>query len=611
MIHDISMSHVACFQNRKRFDFSERQNLIFGENGTGKTTIATYLYTPDSPIYKSCSRNTDGTENVFVYTKAFMIDNFLLHDSLNGIFTLSKENKTAEEIINTLQLHISDISQDREQLQSRIEVLQKNLQKQKTKVKDLVWEIKQQFAGTRSNLDFCLEGLKGDKDKLLDFVLKQPKPLIPPDYTFEDLIFEMESSTPLTNKSDSQIFNLLPEQELASIEQTPAWSQPIHSTFTNQEQAPWQYQGMRFLQDFFFDSAQNCPFCQQETISPTVASHLTNLLGAEYISMLDELHRLEQSYIQARDDLLPLQTYLQDTYLKYHTNDFTIPYCDILRIWDYNGRLIRAKLRNPSLCVRLRTSIPQIQTINKMLGQSNQYKGFRNKRGSDTTLVRTIIKQKFWELVRWDFDKAIQTYEQTCQEYSSELSSLLLQMEQLDEKLRIAMANQDEIFLSIHTIQPAIDRINTLLRAWNLDSFTIERYIQERSLTNTALPSTPTALPYRYQLKRLDSSDGIYSSLSTGEQQLISFLYFCESCKSPNNTTDQQKVIVIDDPTTGLSARYVERITDLIYTQFLSDNKEYVQVIILSHDRNFLEELGRRCGNIRIDELRKAPIYQY
>lgn len=65
---------------------------------------------------------------------------------------------------------------------------------------------------------------------------------------------------------------------------------------------------------------------------------------------------------------------------------------------------------------------------------------------------------------------------------------------------------------------------------------------------------------------------------------------------------ERQKVVVIDDPTTGLSARYASLVVALIEEQFLSCRTEYTQVIILSHDRRFLEELGRRHG-VEVSEL--------
>lgn len=612
MVHDITMQQVACFRNRKNIRFNAGLNLFFGDNGTGKSTIATYLYAPQKPLYSFCSSRDEATEDFFIYTEAFVDEHFSLNDSLKSIFTLSKANKSIADTIDIINQRISTLVQNQQQLNMHLETLQKNFQKERNEVKDQIWEIKHHYGGYGNKLNFCLEGLKGDKEKLFDFVMKQHPPLLAPAYTLEDLTFELANDEQ-PFRSTSTFFDLLPEQKIALIEQSPAWLFPRRSAMDNQETAPWILQGLGYLSEFFLDTPQRCPFCQQETVSPSLSGELKNLLGMSYVNAYSNLVCMEQAYLELRDSLLPLQTYLQDDYVRRNKEDFIIRYCDIFHIWEYNGKLMRIKLRDPSQCVRLQDSIIHIRAMNSTLEQANHFRESRNKRNTDPAVVHAILKQKFWERVRWEQDQVIQSFEQIQKKYESETSDLRRRLTWLEDALDIARRERNETFLAVYDVQPAVDRINFRLEDWGIEDFHITKYVREKSGEEVPNWSSDQEIPYRYRLKRPESEGDVFTSLSTGEKQLISFLYFCETCRSaraddmdspyPQGTKqERQKVVVIDDPTTGLSARYASFVAALIEEQFLTCDTEYTQVIILSHDRRFLEELGRRHG-VEVSEL--------
>ncbi|WP_072032571.1 AAA family ATPase [Xenorhabdus sp. NBAII XenSa04] len=49
--------------------FIKKINLIYGQNGSGKSTIANYFNPDDSKAYKECNSNLDNTYNYLVYNK--------------------------------------------------------------------------------------------------------------------------------------------------------------------------------------------------------------------------------------------------------------------------------------------------------------------------------------------------------------------------------------------------------------------------------------------------------------------------------------------------------------------------------------------------------------
>ena len=96
MITEIHMDAVASFKKATSLVTDKKINLIYGLNGTGKSTISNFLYEPNDSAFILCKKVPAASVPVFVYNQSFIRDNFYVADSLQGIFSLSKENKVAE-----------------------------------------------------------------------------------------------------------------------------------------------------------------------------------------------------------------------------------------------------------------------------------------------------------------------------------------------------------------------------------------------------------------------------------------------------------------------------------------------------------------------------------
>ena len=110
LITQINFSDVASYRNRATLNTDKKTNIIYGLNGTGKSTFSNYFYAPDDPKYKDCSHTVDGCK-IIVYNQKFIQDNFYSKDSINGIFSLSKENKEAKEKVEQLGKDIDQLTE--------------------------------------------------------------------------------------------------------------------------------------------------------------------------------------------------------------------------------------------------------------------------------------------------------------------------------------------------------------------------------------------------------------------------------------------------------------------------------------------------------------------
>src|SRR5690606_10091191 len=105
MITKVNLNQIASYKKLTTLETDKKVNLIYGLNGTGKSTLSNYLNQRTDDKYKSCSvEGLDDTHDILVYNQAFIQENFFEAENLKGIFTLSKENKEAEtKIANALK----------------------------------------------------------------------------------------------------------------------------------------------------------------------------------------------------------------------------------------------------------------------------------------------------------------------------------------------------------------------------------------------------------------------------------------------------------------------------------------------------------------------------
>ena len=147
----------------------------------------------------------------------------------------------------------------------------------------------------------------------------------------------------------------------------------------------------------------------------------------------------------------------------------------------------------------------------------------------------------------------------------------------MTSEININTALIEENRKKTENIDEAIANIKNGLIDIGITDFTIEKYSEEEAL---------------YRLKREDSDEDVFKTLSEGEKMVISFLYFIELCKgkSTAKTILNNKIVVIDDPISSLSHIYVFNIGRLIHNEFLR-SEEYDQLFILTHSLYFFYEL--------------------
>lgn len=574
MIKKITLDKVASYKSAVSIETDKKVNLIYGLNGTGKTTLSNYLYNLNDDCFINCSIEGAEGEELLVYNQRFIQDYFYQSDSLKGIFTLSKENKEAIEKVKNAEKEVSKLEKQKDDKKTEKEKIEITLRDKTSKAENKIWEIKSTYSGGDRVLEYCLSGYMGSKKIFLDKILQIQKPASQPINKIEELKKDIEkikgdsaqkyTSLPvLTFNEDSIENNLLFQKQIVGNDDII-----VAKLIKKLNNADWVQSGLDFLQT----DSDKCPFCQQE-ITPVIIENIKNFFDKEYKNAIKTLKELQIKYTESIMNIPQKVNLENNPFIIENKNEFENLYNSLLDILNTNKIAIQDKISFPSKSIVLQKSLDYVKNLNNFISEINLKIDEHNNKFDHKDETLNEIKSKFWNIMRWDYDQVLSSYldEQTTATKS-------IQMIDKDiENIEKNIAIQKDIILTAQkntiNIEESINNINSSLIELGIDDFSIEKYNNEL-----------------YQIKRIEKCD--FLTLSEGEKMMISFLYFCELCKGKKSASSAslKKIVVIDDPISSLSHIWVFNIGGLIKEDFFNSEK-YEQVFVLTHSLYFFYEL--------------------
>lgn len=596
MITQINLGDVASYRNTTTLNTDKKVNIIYGLNGTGKSTFSNYFYAPDDPKYKDCSYTNDGCK-VLVYNQKFIQDNFYSKDSINGIFSLSKENKEAKEKVEQLGKDIDQLSEKSKCYQADIDKEIGALKKAKDTAEKKAWEIKTNYSGGDRVLKFCLERLMGDKTVLFDHLVSVPLPTVKPVKTIEQLKEEVIA----IDGDKANTYNVLPKislsellpEELELLKEIVIGNEdsPIAKLINQLKNSDWVSDGLQYLDDI---EDETCPFCQSKTITPELIAQIKDYFDETYEESKQNIGKILTKYQKIVDSLTDLEIYKTSPFSIEFLAEMTESYASIAGTLKSNLLKVQKKEQTPSLKVELEELSEHVASFNKHVDAVNASIGIHNQKIANSTQELKRIKDEFWKIVRWEYDQTIKGYESSKKDSNDKIIKWKADKENVDTEIVQLEAERTEQQKQTVNIDDSIKNINKGLVDIGITDFHIEKH--EKAL---------------YRLVRTGTEEPIFLSLSEGEKMIISFLYFRELFKG-KQTADEahvKKIAVIDDPVSSLSHIFVYNIGQLIKNDFFNaDGVE--QVFVLTHSLYFFYELvdsnhNRRAKNQSLYRLSK------
>lgn len=578
MIRKIVINKVASYKAPTTLEADKKINLIYGLNGTGKSTLSNFLYNTENPIYNQSFLERDGNEEILVYNQEFIKDIFFEDDNLNGVFSLSKENKDAKQRIKNAQDQLSQLENQKQEIVRHITSIKEKLETSKHSCQDNLWEIKQKHTGGDRVLEYCFPGLK-QKAALMGHLLSIQKPDLVSIRSIDEIKKEIQS---LNEISDEELAELsIIKSDFARIESDEIFDRSIvgsnNSTVSKFIEelgnSDWIRKGLKYI-DFNPSDNQRCPFCQEYTIDEEFKKSIQEFYNEVYERDLENLLQIHEEYKGLIEDIPPLSYYDSNQFVIEYLDEFKLKYSEVNKILISNENAVQTKLNNPSAKITLESSSQAVIELNDLIKEINIKIVDLSQKLNHKRHSLQKLKDEFWTLMRYEYDGVINTLKTS----ENLLNTDLQDKEIIQQKLNDDILNQNRIISEEQkntvNIEEAAENIKQQLLDLGITDFTISKETEST-----------------YKIIRGNDNDKIFRSLSEGEKMIISFLYFMELCKG-KMSADQgevKKIIVIDDPISNLSHVHVFNVGRLILNELF--NGQYDQIFVLTHSLYFFYEL--------------------
>jgi len=557
-----------------RIDLSNKVTLIYGQNGSGKSTISNYFsgYYPEK--YRQCHFESQVELFPLVFNQDYIEKKFNLENVQPGIFTLSEHNKDIQEKVECHKKRINRIDIKTGELNTEIAG---RAEMELTLINNCAARMFKRTSTERTRFSSFLTRAKQQRtfyDRIKDI------PLAAEQVNMDEIFARLENLQKSKGTSLPYIsFSLPPQLNPNVIRLVHSPLQPASGTqfadfITNLGNADWVREGKRFIRDDL------CPFCQNKFDTAHFAEEMARMYDKSYTDAIDIIKKAAVELAENIDYL----------------NDLSE------RVFRHPGVSDGAQVFS-SLKLLIQISQANLQTIIKKLERPSEMYDMADINEARNSLIRNIddinntVSANNQLADNYDAEMArlkadVDTYlRQVCDEYLAALtaelqevraqktkaeqqaSALLTERKQLGEQM-------SRLVGQLSVIQPTIDSINNNLKALGVTDFHICCHNEEMKL---------------YRLRRASDPGEreVFRTLSEGEKTIIALLYFIESCTgnvTPDAVHDGRKIIVIDDPISSLSHNYIYEVASLIKRKIIK-RETARHLVILTHNLFFFQEI--------------------
>ena len=207
MIESMTIKKVAtCNDTGIQINDLKKVNFFFGYNGSGKSTIAKYIYnlsleeSQRNLDFKDCTQSGYNKTNhqILVFDDNFTEINFIQNPSLKGVFSLNEKNDKIDGQIASQESLIKYYKDLKEKKEKSIERINQDKSQKHTTLLEDCWTYRNTFS-TFTKITLAYSGSKPNHLKKIKDVLQHPLVDIP---TIEHL---------------TEHYNLLYEKEITEI----------------------------------------------------------------------------------------------------------------------------------------------------------------------------------------------------------------------------------------------------------------------------------------------------------------------------------------------------------------------------------------------------------
>ncbi|TFL16888.1 AAA family ATPase [Jannaschia formosa] len=571
-------SEASFCETGVRFDGLGPCNVIFGSNGSGKSTIGRVL--ADLTAHPRCAAGWEAAPaEVIVFGRDYIALNCHPSKAMPGIYTLggdadavrAVEEKQGERQCATEQRDRAKGHFNGAEGQPALEAEDANFGKSIWKRRKETWEPHKSltFAGTWGAEDRFASKYRERAEQWTD---DEPPSLA--DLLAQAQIFA--GSPPVAAER-------LPQPPRPSAENAvrerlckplvPATDQPIAELVAELGCADWVKEGLPLLGR----SSGRCPFCQQP-VGDDLASRIASIFDATYEGGIDAIRRARATYcVEVEAITAWISEVSSSPHLEANATEAFAAWSSLHR---RNLDAFDRKLSAPSSRVELEAEDETFAKVQASLNAANARADQQTNLSQNFARERSAWQEAVWNRFIADTRADYTGHEGRRRPLLAKVEGLRTSINQHETRIAALEAEIAELRRDITGIEATADAINALLRRQGHNGFHLR----------------PTSGDGTYAVQRTDGSS-VGDTLSEGERSFLAFAYLYHDLAGDRDDAamDTGRVVVIDDPMTSQDAAAVHTVAAMVRQLFEDACKpggRIAQVIVLTHNAHFHHEIS-------------------
>ncbi|MEG1926647.1 MAG: AAA family ATPase, partial [Ruthenibacterium sp.] len=545
-------------------------NFFFGNNGTGKSTIAKAIQSGIGVTYASGRAHVDYLP--LVYNQAFIDANFQSYRNMPGVFTLNAKNDTLQKLIDEKTVahgnaRKAEVAANEQYGKKKValEKLQKDFYKE-------CWDRGESF---RTEFGKTQNG-KGKSKLFTEEIVRH----VPKDTDIEELRRLYDSAYADTAKrynrfapaEDTAVLDALAGNDILSMVIVNSATTELAGFLRDIGATQWMRQG----HDAYTEHADGrCPYCRRK-LDDDFEQTVIDSFDDRYQKRLAHLDEFLALYRKTANDLyLSLGTFPSEVYPQVDTKPLSDKLAVLKAAIQSNIEEIRKKQEEPAKIVTLADTTAILTQVNEIISGFNTLIDTNNAVVDAGPNKRAECTDLIFSLLAFQLKDIITAYKKSEADLSAEITQFQgeIQMhketrETIEEELRAVQRNTVET-------ETAKDSINLMLRDSGMQGFRLE---------------PKAGVNHVYEVRRPDGS--IAENLSEGEKNFIAFLYFyhlvCGSTSENGETKD--KIVVIDDPVSSMDSSSLFIVSTLV-RQMIEICRNNADNRNRTVDQNFIKQI--------------------
>lgn len=611
MLKSISMRNVASYGSTGvKLDDLSKVNLIYGNNGTGKTTISKYLrmVSQNNSIelapggdFGACNvewEEGQPHEKILVYNREFKRDNILATE-IPGVFVMGKDDIEHLAAIEGLKRQIKEKKADLARLTAEINETESSYLPD-GQIYDIYLKATDDKlkAEAKSIYPDSLKNILQDRTRRLPKILELLPQLSTHNILSED---DLKRNVSIVNESDAQPLQTigLPSKEVfRKIETDEIWERVIVGSgdldfsgfITRLGMSDWVKHGF----DRISETDGICPFCQQQIVTADLITKFNDFFDESYKKAEDYVESQKTEYHRQSENLIKLLTSLShnSAYAEFYKSDRLEAIINSLQgLFKSNLLLMANKKNSLSDKVTIEDGTMIYQSVEDFVSEINEAIIRRNDLITQKKAIKKELPDNVLRTIIFKYRTEIETYCNKRREAEQKAGILKAQHQSLIDELKADGAQLTELQSQSSDTSAVALKINFMLERQGFTNFKVQDHGNST-----------------YCLVR-ENGERVKDTLSEGEETLITFLYYIHLLEGSTEVGQDagELIAVIDDPISSLDnsvLSYVGReIKELIYR--VGDESDNIkQIIVLTHNINFYKSLNRLPVK---DEQKKNP----